>query len=100
MKIQKILNIVLGCITVAVMSGGLLFASESATSRLKDSATVIQEIMATPDKGIPQELLENSHCIVIVPGMKKEPSSWEATMAEASCCAASPLTTAGQPLRG
>jgi SH3 domain-containing YSC84-like protein 1 len=71
MKIQKILNIVLGCITVAVMSGGLLFASESATSRLKDSATVIQEIMATPDKGIPQELLENSHCIVIVPGMKK-----------------------------
>jgi SH3 domain-containing YSC84-like protein 1 len=27
--------------------------------------------MATPDKGIPQELLEKSECIVIVPGMKK-----------------------------
>jgi lipid-binding SYLF domain-containing protein len=27
--------------------------------------------MGTPDKGIPQELLENSQCIVIVPGMKK-----------------------------
>ena len=26
--------------------------------------------MATPDKGIPDELLENAHCIVIVPGMK------------------------------
>ena len=26
--------------------------------------------MATPDKGIPQDLLENAHCIVIVPGMK------------------------------
>ena len=24
----------------------------------------------TPDKGIPQELLENAHCIVIVPGLK------------------------------
>jgi SH3 domain-containing YSC84-like protein 1 len=71
MKTQKLLNIVMGCITVAVMSRGILFAGESATSRLKTSATVIQEIMATPDKGIPQELLENSHCIVIVPGMKK-----------------------------
>jgi len=27
--------------------------------------------MATPDKGIPQDLLEKSECIVIVPGMKK-----------------------------
>jgi lipid-binding SYLF domain-containing protein len=27
--------------------------------------------MATPDKGIPQELLEKSSCIVIVPGLKK-----------------------------
>jgi lipid-binding SYLF domain-containing protein len=31
---------------------------------------VFSEIMATPDKGIPQELLENAHCIVIVPGLK------------------------------
>lgn len=27
--------------------------------------------MAAPDKGIPQELLEKAHCIVIVPGLKK-----------------------------
>jgi len=26
--------------------------------------------MDTTDKGIPQELLENAHCIVIVPGLK------------------------------
>ncbi|PYR39183.1 MAG: hypothetical protein DMF90_00715 [Acidobacteria bacterium] len=26
--------------------------------------------MAAPDKGIPQELLEKAHCIVIVPGLK------------------------------
>ena len=26
--------------------------------------------MAAPDKGIPQDLLENAHCIVIVPGLK------------------------------
>ncbi len=27
--------------------------------------------MATPDRAIPQELLEKAHCIVIVPGVKK-----------------------------
>jgi hypothetical protein len=32
---------------------------------------VFSEIMSTPDKGIPQDLLENSHWIVIVPGLKK-----------------------------
>jgi lipid-binding SYLF domain-containing protein len=32
---------------------------------------VFSEIMSTPDKGIPQDLLEKSHCIVIVPGLKK-----------------------------
>jgi lipid-binding SYLF domain-containing protein len=26
--------------------------------------------MRAPDKGIPQEMLENAHCIVIVPGLK------------------------------
>jgi len=49
----------------------MLFAGESAASRLKASAVVMKEIMATPDKGIPQELLQSSQCVVIVPGMKK-----------------------------
>ena len=35
---------------------------------MQESAAVFSEVMATPDKGIPQELLENAHCIVIVPG--------------------------------
>jgi len=29
------------------------------------------EIMSTPDKAIPQDLLNKSYCIVLVPGMKK-----------------------------
>jgi SH3 domain-containing YSC84-like protein 1 len=39
--------------------------------RLNEAATVFTEIMDAPDKGIPQDLLENAHCIVIVPGLKK-----------------------------
>jgi len=39
--------------------------------RLEEAAAVFSEIMATPDKAIPQDLLEKAHCIVIVPGVKK-----------------------------
>ncbi|MBZ5594958.1 MAG: lipid-binding SYLF domain-containing protein [Acidobacteriia bacterium] len=53
------------------LSAGVLFAGETAATRLKTSAEVLTEIMAAPDKGIPEELLEKSQCVVIVPGMKK-----------------------------
>ena len=39
--------------------------------RLGTAATTFSEIMATPDKGIPQDLLEGAHCAVIVPGVKE-----------------------------
>src|SRR5438094_2941866 len=39
--------------------------------RLDEAMTVFQEIMGTPDRSIPQDLLDKSHCIVIVPGLKK-----------------------------
>jgi lipid-binding SYLF domain-containing protein len=39
--------------------------------RLNEAATVFSEVMEAPDKGIPADLLESAHCIVIVPGLKK-----------------------------
>jgi len=71
MIIKKLIRRGLICFSVGMLSVGLSYASESATTRLKSSAEVLTEIMAIPDKGIPQELLEKSECIVIVPGMKK-----------------------------
>jgi lipid-binding SYLF domain-containing protein len=56
---------------IACLGAGLLFGSEGATTRLTTSAEVLSEIMAAPDRSIPQELLEKSQCIVIVPGIKK-----------------------------
>lgn len=41
------------------------------TSRLEASAAVFREIMATPDKGIPQDLLDKARCAVIVPSLKQ-----------------------------
>ena len=48
----------------------LLAKNSEPVKRLDEAAAVFTEIMATPDKGIPEELLENAHCIVIVPGLK------------------------------
>ena len=46
-------------------------AEEATTQRLQRSADVFNEIMATPDKGIPRDLLQRAQCAVIVPSMKK-----------------------------
>ncbi len=48
----------------------LLAKDNEPVQRLKESAAVFSEIMATPDKGIPQDMLANAHCIVIVPSLK------------------------------
>ena len=60
-------------LVAALALSPLLGASNNDTEngkRLDEAATVFSEIMATPDKGIPQDLLEKATCIVIVPGLK------------------------------
>jgi lipid-binding SYLF domain-containing protein len=49
----------------------LLGEENETAKRLGEAAAVFSEVMATPDKAIPQDLLEKAHCIVIVPGLKK-----------------------------
>ncbi|HUQ91196.1 MAG TPA: lipid-binding SYLF domain-containing protein [Bryobacteraceae bacterium] len=56
---------------VSFLSFGIMYGGESAPGRLQEASEVLGEIMATPDKGIPQDLLERANCIVIVPGLKK-----------------------------
>jgi lipid-binding SYLF domain-containing protein len=60
---------------IAIVAGLAFTTSLSAIDRepgkrLVESAAVFSEVMAAPDKGIPQDLLEKAHCIVIVPGLK------------------------------
>ncbi len=54
--------------TVALTS--VLAADNEPAKRLDDAAIVFSEVMDAPDKGIPLELLEKAHCIVIVPDLK------------------------------
>ncbi len=48
----------------------MLAKDNEPAKRLAEASAVFSEIMATPDKGIPEDLLANSHCIVIVPNLK------------------------------
>jgi lipid-binding SYLF domain-containing protein len=47
------------------------FAQEKEDERLKESYTVLKEIIATPDKGIPSDLLAKAVCAVVYPSVKK-----------------------------
>lgn len=44
---------------------------EDDVKRIDKSAQVLREIMNTPDKGIPHDLLESAKCIAIIPGEVK-----------------------------
>lgn len=44
---------------------------ESTTDRLDSAGKVLHEIMAAPDNGIPEEVLEHAKCVAVVPHMIK-----------------------------
>jgi lipid-binding SYLF domain-containing protein len=43
----------------------------SVVDRLDASTDVLTDMMKASDKGIPQDLIEKSHCVVVVPNLKK-----------------------------
>lgn len=44
---------------------------QNSTDRLEDSGAVLTQIAAAPDKGIPEEVLNNAKCVVVVPHLVK-----------------------------
>jgi lipid-binding SYLF domain-containing protein len=58
-------------ILLAALAIAPLMAEGNKQAKRLDQATVVMsEIMATPDKAIPRDLLEKAHCIVVVPSEK------------------------------
>jgi lipid-binding SYLF domain-containing protein len=47
------------------------YGNDENSQRLQKATDVFKEIMDTPDRAIPKELLDGAQCIVIVPGMKQ-----------------------------
>jgi lipid-binding SYLF domain-containing protein len=57
------------CALAALAAGA--DSKSDVVHRIDESAKVFQEINATPDKGIPQDILEKAQCVGIVPGLKR-----------------------------
>src|ERR1700736_4790128 len=68
-KTMSLLAIGLMCLVGTYASAGT--AREDTVKRLQSSVDVLQAVMATPDKGIPEEVLSNAKCILVVPDLIK-----------------------------
>ncbi len=68
MKKLVLFAVVLGLCNVSWAQGE---GHRDAVERLSKAGQVLDEIMNTPDKGIPQEVFENAKCIAVVPNMVK-----------------------------
>ncbi len=66
---MKVLSAVL--LVVLLLACTPLFSQESSevNDRVVRGAVVLKEIMGTPDKSIPQDLLDGGACVVVIPGM-------------------------------
>ena len=67
---------VLALTAVALIFGNLAWASDDKDrsdieKRIDASARVLSEIMATPDKAIPDKIMSEAKCIAVVPSMIK-----------------------------
>ena len=58
------LAIALGCAPLSA-------ADTKVARRLGDAADFFSEVMSAPDKAVPQDLLNRSQCVILVPDLKK-----------------------------
>src|SRR6202047_176157 len=62
--------------TMALVFASLTFAADDKdeadiNKRIDGAANVLNEIMATPDKAIPDSIMSDARCIAVVPSMIK-----------------------------
>ncbi|MCS6884306.1 MAG: lipid-binding SYLF domain-containing protein [Acidobacteriota bacterium] len=62
---MKLLAVYLGLALITVT------AEDKIEERLSNAGKVLSEIMDTPDKGIPKDLLDKAECVAVIPSMKK-----------------------------
>jgi lipid-binding SYLF domain-containing protein len=65
---RKLIGI-LACLTTC--AGALAVQTTKEAERLQSAATIVNEIMRTPDKAIPQDLLDKAVCVGVIPSEKK-----------------------------
>ena len=66
--ISMLLVSCVGLVGTAAWAGS---AREDSVDRMQRSIDVLHSIMATPDKGVPEEVINGAKCIVVVPDLLK-----------------------------
>jgi lipid-binding SYLF domain-containing protein len=64
------MNMKVAATMVLLLCSGALSAQTDVEQRINEAATVFSEVMQSPDKAIPQQLMDRAQCVVVVPGMK------------------------------
>ena len=68
---KKTMSLLLMCFLGLIGSAWAGSNREDSVARLQSSVDVLHAIMAAPDKGIPEEVLSNAKCILVVPDLIK-----------------------------
>jgi lipid-binding SYLF domain-containing protein len=71
MRKRSLLAPVLSVLVLILVTAAIAFDRDDSVKRLQRATEVFSEIMKTPDKGIPEDLLNKCECVGIVPGLKK-----------------------------
>jgi len=65
------LGALFGAMSVAMYAKDSEDKTSEEVKRVNSAANVLDEIMAAPDKGIPQDVFEGAKCVAVVPSMIK-----------------------------
>jgi SH3 domain-containing YSC84-like protein 1 len=65
---KRIALLSLGCLLVLPIA---VHAQEKEQDRIKEAGQVLRDILESPDKGIPHDLVDKAECVVIYPSVKK-----------------------------
>jgi lipid-binding SYLF domain-containing protein len=58
-------------LAISVCTSSFAAKAKPAAERLDAAADLLTEMMKADDKGVPQDLLNKSRCVILVPGLKK-----------------------------
>lgn len=59
------------CLTAAVAAPAFAADIQKVDQRIESAQLVLHELMATPDKGIPEDIAARATCVAVIPGYKK-----------------------------
>src|SRR6185437_2653326 len=69
--IMKKIMMTLAVFGLAAMTCAAEQDKQDTSERLDKAAAVLHQVMAAPDKGIPEEVMEHAKCVAVVPHMVK-----------------------------